>query len=62
MALGRPPLDLALALIAAAGRPSVAPDDLVGALDDLAAWNRALSDEEIARLHALPRGVDSLRR
>ena len=34
----------------------------VGALDDLAAWNRALSDEEIARLHALPEGVDSLRR
>jgi regulator of sirC expression with transglutaminase-like and TPR domain len=36
MTLGRPPLDLALALIAAAGRPSVDPDDLVGELDDLA--------------------------
>ncbi|MBM3826910.1 MAG: LamG domain-containing protein [Verrucomicrobia bacterium] len=34
----------------------------VGALDEFAAWNRALSDEEIARLHALPGGVDSLRR
>lgn len=36
MALGRPPLDMALALIAAAGRPSVDPDALVNALDDLA--------------------------
>ena len=34
----------------------------VGAIDDLAAWNRALSAEEIMRLHALPGGVDSLRR
>jgi hypothetical protein len=34
----------------------------VGAIDDLAAWNRALSAEEIAALHALPEGVDSLRR
>ena len=34
----------------------------VGSLDDLAVWNRALSAEEIARLHALPGGVETLRR
>jgi len=34
----------------------------VGSMDDLAVWNRALSPEEIARLHALPGGVETLRR
>lgn len=34
----------------------------VGSLDDLAVWNRALSAEEIARLFALPGGVETLRR
>ena len=34
----------------------------VGSLDDLAVWNRALSAEEIARLYALPGGVETLRR
>ena len=34
----------------------------VGSLDDLAIWNRALSAEEIARLYALPGGVETLRR
>ena len=32
----------------------------VGDLDDLAAWNRALTPTEVAALHALPRGVSSL--
>jgi hypothetical protein len=31
-------------------------------MDDLAVWNRALTAEEIARLHALPGGVETLRR
>ena len=34
----------------------------VGSMDDLAVWNRALTAEEIARLHALPGGVETLRR
>ena len=34
----------------------------VGSLDDLAVWNRALSADEIARLYALPGGVETLRR
>jgi hypothetical protein len=34
----------------------------VGSMDDLAVWNRALTSEEIARLHALPGGVETLRR
>ena len=34
----------------------------VGSLDDLAVWNRALTADEIARLHALPGGVETLRR
>lgn len=34
----------------------------VGSMDDLAVWNRALSPEEIDRLHALPGGVSTLRR
>jgi hypothetical protein len=34
----------------------------VGSLDDLAIWNRALTADEIARLHALPGGVETLRR
>ena len=34
----------------------------VGSLDDLAIWNRALSADEIARLYALPGGVETLRR
>ena len=34
----------------------------VGSMDDLAIWNRALSAEEIARLYALPGGVETLRR
>lgn len=34
----------------------------VGSMDDLAAWNRALSAEEITRLHALPGGVATLLR
>ena len=34
----------------------------VGSMDDLAVWNRALSPEEITRLHALPGGVTTLRR
>jgi len=33
----------------------------VGHLDDLAVFNRALSDEEVARLHALETGVAELR-
>jgi hypothetical protein len=34
----------------------------VGSMDDLAVWNRALTAEEIARLHALTGGVETLRR
>ena len=34
----------------------------VGSMDDLAVWNRALSTEEISRLHALPGGVTPLLR
>ena len=37
VAVGDPPLDRALALVAATGRPQVDPDDLVLALDQLAA-------------------------
>ena len=33
----------------------------VGAMDDLAVFNKALSDAEIAALHALPKGVSELR-
>lgn len=33
----------------------------VGHLDDLAVFNRVLNDEEVARLHALPKGVAELR-
>ena len=33
----------------------------VGHLDDLAVFNRVLSDEEVALLHALERGVAELR-
>lgn len=33
----------------------------VGFMDDLAVFNRALSEREVAQLHALPNGVSSLR-
>jgi len=36
--------------------------DYVGYLDDLAIFNRALSDEEVALLHGLPSGVGGLGR
>jgi len=33
----------------------------VGQIDDLAVFNRVLGDDEVARLHALPKGVAELR-
>jgi regulator of sirC expression with transglutaminase-like and TPR domain len=61
LATPNPRLDLALALIAAAGRPEVDPDDLVTALDQLAATVGSADAEGICRELFSPDGSVGLR-
>ncbi|MFN7150156.1 MAG: hypothetical protein ACK4V6_11825 [Microthrixaceae bacterium] len=56
LATPNPRLDLALALIAAAGRPEVDPDELVAELDELSSAVAAADAEGICRELFSPNG------